>query len=92
MYMAGRALFPLSIHVARLLTDEFQGKLRISYSGGATIENIKELFDAGIWPITMATNILKPGGYQRMSQIADELWVRQRALLRRKRSSTGSHR
>ena len=73
MYMAGRALFPLSIHVARLLTDEFQGKLRISYSGGATIENIKELFDAGIWPITMATNILKPGGYQRMSQIADKL-------------------
>ncbi len=73
MYMAGRALFPLSIHVARLLTDEFQGKLRISYSGGATIENIKELFEAGIWPITMATNILKPGGYQRMSQIADEL-------------------
>ena len=73
MYMAGRALFPLSIHVARLLTDEFQGKLRISYSGGATIENIKELFDAGIWPITMATNILQPGGYQRMSQIADEL-------------------
>ena len=73
MYMAGRALFPSSIHVARLLTDEFQGKLRISYSGGATIENIKELFDAGIWPITMATNILKPGGYQRMSQIADEL-------------------
>ena len=73
MYMAGRVLFPLSIHVARLLTDEFQGKLRISYSGGATIENIKELFDAGIWPITMATNILKPGGYQRMSQIADEL-------------------
>ena len=73
MYMAGRALFPLSIDVARLLTDEFHGKLRISYSGGATIENIKELFDAGIWPITMATNILKPGGYQRMSQIADEL-------------------
>ena len=73
MYMAGRALFPLSIHVARLLTDEFHGKLRISYSGGATIENIKDLFDAGIWPITMATNILKPGGYQRMSQIADEL-------------------
>ena len=73
MYMAGRALFPLSIHVARLLTDEFHGKLRISYSGGADYTNIKELFDAGIWPITMATNILKPGGYQRMSQIADEL-------------------
>ncbi len=73
MYMSGRSLFPLSIHLARLLTEEFDGKLRISYSGGATIYNIKSLFDAGIWPITMATNVLKPGGYQRMSQIADEL-------------------
>lgn len=73
MYMSGRSLFPLSIHLARLLTEEFDGKLRISYSGGATIYNIKELFDAGIWPITMATNVLKPGGYQRMSQIGDEL-------------------
>ncbi len=73
MYMSGRSLFPLSIHLARLLTEQFGGKLRISYSGGATIYNIKEMFDAGVWPITMATNILKPGGYERMSQIAEEL-------------------
>ena len=64
----------------------------VSPTGGATIENIKELFDAGIWPITMATNILKPGGYQRMSQIADELMeCGSEQLLRRKRSSTGSY-
>ena len=63
MYMSGRSLFPLSIHLAKLLSEQFDGKLRISYSGGATIYNIREMFDAGIWPITMATNILKPGGY-----------------------------
>lgn len=73
MYMSGRSLYPLSIRVARLLSEEFDGKLRISYSGGAHIYNIKDLFDAGIWPITIATTVLKPGGYQRMSQIADEL-------------------
>ena len=55
---------PLSIHLAKLLSEQFDGKLRISYSGGATIYNIREMFDAGIWPITMATNILKPGGYE----------------------------
>ena len=26
--------------------------------------------DAGIWPVTVATTLLKPGGYQRMCQIA----------------------
>ena len=31
------------------------------------------LFRAGIWPITMATTILKPGGYRRMNQIAESL-------------------
>ncbi len=69
MYMSGRSLFPLTISLAQRIADEFGGKLRISYSGGADVHNIKDLFSAGIWPITMATTILKPGGYQRMSQI-----------------------
>ena len=30
---------------------------------------ISELFKAGIWPITLATTILKPGGYQRLQQL-----------------------
>jgi putative selenate reductase len=71
MYMSGRSLFPLSMELARRLTDQFNGALRISYSGGADYFNIRQIFDAGIWPITMATNILKPGGYQRFSQIAE---------------------
>lgn len=73
MYMSGRSLFPLSISLAKKLSDEFNGKLQISYSGGADIFNIKEIFDAGIWPITMATTLLKPGGYQRMNQVANLL-------------------
>lgn len=71
MYMSGRSLFPLSVMVAKKLSDAFGGKLQISYSGGADIFNVKDLFEAGIWPITVATTLLKPGGYQRMSQIAN---------------------
>ena len=73
MYMAGRALFPLTIHLATRISETFGGRLRISYSGGADINNIADLFGAGIWPITMATTILKPGGYRRMIQIAERL-------------------
>ncbi len=69
MYMSGRSLYPLSLSLAGMLAKEFGGKLRISYSGGADAASIRGLFDAGIWPITMATTVLKPGGYQRFSQI-----------------------
>ncbi|WP_297211649.1 putative selenate reductase subunit YgfK [uncultured Flavonifractor sp.] len=69
MYMSGRSLYPLSLSLAGKLAHEFEGKLRISYSGGADAFSVKPLFDAGIWPITMATTLLKSGGYQRFSQI-----------------------
>jgi len=70
MYMSGRSLYPLSLSLAGMLAKEFDGRLRISYSGGADAHSIRGLFDAGIWPITMATTVLKPGGYQRFSQIS----------------------
>ena len=70
MYMSGRSLFPLTIHLAHRISEQFDGKLRISYSGGADAQNIKDIYGAGIWPITMATTVLKPGGYERFSQIA----------------------
>lgn len=73
MYMSGRSLFPLSISVAQKLSEAFDGKLQISYSGGADIFNVREIFDTGIWPITMATTLLKPGGYQRLIQVAEVL-------------------
>lgn len=70
MYMSGKSLYPLSISLAAKLAEEFGGKLRISFSGGADFYNIKGIVDAGIWPVTVATTLLKPGGYQRMCQIA----------------------
>ena len=73
MYMSGRALYPLTIALCYRLSKEFEGKLRISYSGGADTFNIVKLFELGISPITLATTILKPGGYDRMYQIANEL-------------------
>ena len=73
MYMSGRALYPLSLTLAKRIAEQFDGKVRISYSGGATANNIFGLVDAGIWPVTMATNELKPGGYARFVQVAEVL-------------------
>ncbi len=70
MYMSGRSLYPLSLNVALLISKEFNGELPISYSGGADFFNIAALFKTGIMPITVATTILKPGGYARLKQLA----------------------
>lgn len=71
MYMSGKSLYPLSISLAAKLSEEFDGKLRISYSGGADAFNIGKIIGAGVWPVTVATTILKPGGYQRLKQMAE---------------------
>lgn len=70
MYMSGRSLLPLTLSMAAMLSEKFDGKLPISYSGGADACNIEEIFDAIRQPITVATTILKPGGYVRFNQLA----------------------
>ena len=75
MYMSGKSLYPLSISLAAKLSREFDGKLRIAYSGGADAFNIEKIVGSGVWPVTVATTILKPGGYQRLSQMAESLAV-----------------
>ncbi len=78
--MSGRSLYPLTLSLAGKLSHEFDGKLRISYSGGADYHNIKALVDCGIWPVTMATTMLKSGGYNRLAQIAAQFDDGERSL------------
>ena len=73
MYMSGKSLFALSMSVAEMLTRDFNGTLRISFSGGADYFNIERIVEAGIWPVTMATTLLKTGGYLRFIQMAELL-------------------
>ena len=72
MYMSGKALFPLSISVASRLAESFDGKLPMSFSGGADQKNIDQIVCCGIWPITVATVLLKPGGYKWLTRIAEK--------------------
>jgi len=73
MYMSGRALFPLSIALASKLAKDFDGDLQISYSGGVDFFNVHKILSTGIRPITFATSILKPGGYERITQMAKKV-------------------
>ena len=73
MYMSGRSLFPLTIEMCNRISRQFKGKMRISFAGGADAFNCDQIFAAGIWPITVATTILKPGGYNRLIQMCEKV-------------------
>jgi len=71
MYMSGRSLYPLTINLATKIADEFKGKVNISFSGGASVNNVNDILSTGIYPVTIATGLLKPGGYTRFKQMAE---------------------
>ena len=73
MYMSGRSLFPLTINAALKLAEAFDGNLKISYSGGAAVYNTLDILKCGIYPVTYATDLLKPGGYRRLTQIGNSI-------------------
>jgi putative selenate reductase len=75
MYMSGRALHPISVNLAEKLQSEFDGKLDVSFSAGADAENISSLLKCGLFPVTVSSDLLKPGGYGRLVQYYENIAV-----------------
>ena len=73
-YMSGRALFPITVHLAAKLARAIPDfPARFSYCGGVSAFNAADLIKAGLGPLTIATDILKPGGYQRMAHMVKDV-------------------
>ena len=49
------------------------GEINISFSGGADCFNVSKLIACGFKPVTVCSDLLKPGGYGRLSQYLIEL-------------------
>jgi len=72
-YMSGRALHPISISLAAKLQKEFNGQLDISFSAGADAVNLMSIIKSGLFPVTVSSDLLKPGGYGRLFQYYQNL-------------------
>jgi len=68
MYLSGRALHALSTNLASALSEEFGGRLLMSFAGGADAFNVAELLASGLRTVTVCSDILKSGGYLRLLQ------------------------
>lgn len=73
VYLSGRPLHAISINVAARLQDTFKGKLDLSFSAGVDCFNVSRVLACNLKPVTVCSDILKPGGYTRMVQYLEEI-------------------
>ncbi len=73
LYLSGRALHPLAVSLAADLSTAFDGKLDLSFAGGADDQNVADLVAAGLAPVTVCSDLLKPGGYPRQLQYLEAI-------------------
>ncbi|CAM2059787.1 putative selenate reductase [Desulfovibrionales bacterium] len=73
VYLSGRPLHPVAIVLADTLQEAFGGSLDISFCAGVDSDNIVDVLACGMWPVTVCTDLLKPGGYGRLQQYLDVL-------------------
>jgi len=67
-YMSGKALHPISVNIASTFRNDTKGNINISFSAGADTFNIPNLIACDLMPVTVSSDILKPGGYSRINQ------------------------
>ncbi len=72
MYLSGRPLHAVTANLARRLNDEFDGLLPLSFAGGADCFNVADLLRSGMRTITVASDLLKTGGYLRLLQYTEK--------------------
>ncbi len=73
VYMSGRPLHAISINVAAKLQEVFAGSLDLSFSAGVDCFNVAQVLSCNMKPVTVCSDILKPGGYTRLGQYLEEI-------------------
>ncbi|MBU3916640.1 FAD-dependent oxidoreductase, partial [bacterium] len=73
VYMSGRALHAISVNVAAKLQRSFKGQLDVSFCAGVDCYNVSDVLACNMTPVTICSDLLKPGGYGRLSQYLEEI-------------------
>ncbi len=65
MYLSGPPLHVLAMHLVRNFRRQFGTRYPVSFSGGIDRVNFADAVALGLAPVTVCTDLLKPGGYGR---------------------------
>ena len=80
MYLSGPPLHVLAMNLVRRFRRRFGDRYPISFSAGIDRRNFPDAVALGLVPITVCSDLLKPGGYGRSRGYFDELAERMRQV------------
>lgn len=80
MYLSGAPLHVLAIQLVRRFRQHFADRFPISFSAGIDARNFADAAALGLVPVTVCSDLLKPGGYGRPIRYFQELWRRMAAV------------
>ena len=64
-YLSGQPLHVLAMHLVRRFRRRFGDRFPVSFSAGIDRANFAEAVALGLVPVTVCTDLLRPGGYAR---------------------------
>jgi putative selenate reductase len=76
MYLSGPPLHVLAMNLVQRFRARFGARFPISFSAGIDRRNFPDAVALGLVPVTVCSDLLKPGGYARSRGYFDELAAR----------------
>jgi len=80
MYLSGPPLHVLAMNLVARTRETFGDRFPISFSAGIDAQNFADAVALGLVPITVCSDLLKPGGYGRASSYFGNLDKRMKAV------------
>ncbi len=72
-YLSGEPLHVLALTLGSRLREELGAAFPISFSAGIDSANVASAVSSGFVPVTSCTDLLRPGGYERLHRQAEAL-------------------
>ncbi len=79
-YLSGQPLHVLAMSLVGRFREAFGDRLPVSFSAGIDRQNFPDAVALGLVPVTVCTDLLRPGGYGRLSTYFQELGTRMDAV------------
>jgi putative selenate reductase len=80
MYMSGAPLHVLTMNLAAKLRARLGAAVPMSFSAGVDAQNVANVLAMGFVPVTVCTDLLRPGGYGRLARYFERIGERMREV------------
>ncbi len=80
MYLSGPPLHVLALNLVQQFRRVFGSRFPISFSAGVDRGNFSDSVALGLTPVTVCSDLLKPGGYARAARYFEPLLLRMKEL------------